>query len=76
VTETERELADLLEAMNELLLESFTELTRLREAVLADDQARERYSVGFGQQRFLEKEQACRELLERVREWKLRTDRH
>jgi len=44
----------------------YDEFIRLREAVLADDSARERFSVGFGEQRFLALQQRVHELLELI----------
>jgi hypothetical protein len=58
----------LLASLASVVVPMFDEFIRLREAVLADDSARERYSVGFGEKRFLDLQQKAHELLELIRQ--------
>jgi hypothetical protein len=57
----------ILESLALLVVEMYDDFIRLREAVLTDDSARERYSVGFGEQRFLALQKQAHEVLELIR---------
>jgi hypothetical protein len=56
------------ESLAVLVVEMYDDFIRLREAVMADELARQRYSVGFGEKRFLDLQQRAHEVLELIRQ--------
>ena len=61
-------LLRVTESLAELVVEMYDDFIRLRDAVMIDESARERYSVGFGEKRFLDLQQRAHEVLKLIRQ--------
>ena len=76
MAESDQIILSVLETLASIVLEMYGDFIRLREAVLADDLARQKYSVGFGEKRFLALEQRAREVLELIRQTREEASSH
>lgn len=68
MTKHDLALIRVTESLAAIVVEMYDEFIRLREAVLADESARQRYSVGFGEKRFLALQQRAHEVLGLIRQ--------
>ena len=68
MNKTELTLFGITESLAVLVVEMYDDLIRLREAVMTDESARQRYSVGFGEQRFLALQKRAHEVLALIRQ--------
>lgn len=68
MNKTELTLLGIMESLAVLTVEMYDDFIRLRESVMADESARQRYSVGFGEKRFLDLQQRAHEVLALIRQ--------